>query len=60
MRAILLYLVGFGALGYGFFEFWRDRVVDQNAFMIGGTCIAVAAFLQVVADLWRRLTRSRK
>ena len=57
MRAVFLYLIGFGALGYGFFEFWRDRVVDQNAFMIGGTCVAVAALLQVVSDLWCRLRR---
>ena len=57
MRAILLYTIGFGALGYGFFEFWRDHAVDQNAFMIGGTCVAVAAALQVAIDLWRRLTK---
>ena len=59
MRAIFLYLIGFGALGYGFFEFWRDHVADQNAFVIGGTCVAVAAFIQVVADLWQRATRKK-
>ncbi|HZT78518.1 MAG TPA: hypothetical protein VFA27_17850 [Vicinamibacterales bacterium] len=53
----MLYLIGFGALAYGFFEFWRDRTVDQNAFMIGATCVGVAAALQVVTDLWRRLTK---
>ena len=57
MRAILLYVIGFGALAFGFFEFWRDRMVDPNAFMIGGTCVAVAAALQVATDLWRRLTK---
>jgi hypothetical protein len=60
MRAIILYVIGFGALVYGFYEFWLDRSVDQNAFMIGGTCVAVAAFLQVVSDLWRRVTRRRR
>jgi hypothetical protein len=60
MRSIVLYLIGFGSLGYGFYEFYLDRTVDQNAFMIGGTCVAVAAFLQVVSDLWQRLTRSRR
>ena len=57
MRAVLLYCIGFGGLGYGFYEFWRDRSVDQNAFMIGGTCVAAAAALQVFTDLWRRLRR---
>ncbi|HUK61686.1 MAG TPA: hypothetical protein VLV15_00085 [Dongiaceae bacterium] len=57
MRAILLYVIGFGALVFGFYEFWRDRTVDQNAFMIGGTCVAVAAALQVFSDLWRRFRR---
>ena len=59
MRAIVLYVIGFGALAFGFFEFWRDRSVDQNAFVIGGTCVAVAAALQVATDLWRRLTRRK-
>jgi len=57
VRAILLYVIGFGALVFGFYEFWRDRTVDQNAFMIGGTCVAVAAALQVFSDLWRRFRR---
>jgi hypothetical protein len=60
MREIILYVIGFAALAYGFYEFWLDRSVDQNAFMIGGTCVAVAAFLQVVSDLWRRVTRRRR
>jgi hypothetical protein len=60
MRAIVLYGIGFAALIYGFYEFWVDRSVDQNAFMIGGTCVAVAAFLQVVTDLWRRATRRKR
>ena len=57
MRAIVLYAIGFVALAYGFFEFWRDQTVDQNAFILGGTCLAAAAALQVFSDLWRRLTR---
>lgn len=57
MRALILYVIGFVALGYGFFEFWRDQIVDPNAFMIGGTCVAAAAALQVFSDLWRRLTK---
>jgi hypothetical protein len=60
VRAIVLYLIGFISLVYGFHEFWQDRTVDQNAFMIGGTCVAVAAALQVFTDLWRRLSRPRK
>ncbi len=59
MRAILLYVIGFASLVYGFYEFWRDRTVDQNAFMIGGTCVAVAAALQVFTDVWQRLTKRR-
>ncbi len=57
MRAVLLYIIGFGALAFGFYEFWRDGSVDQNAFMIGATCVGVAAALQVVTDLWRRLRK---
>ncbi len=57
VRAIVLYIIGFGALAFGFFEFWRYRTVDQNAFMLGGTCVAVAAALQVVSDVWRRLRK---
>ncbi|HZP48267.1 MAG TPA: hypothetical protein VFB07_07035 [Vicinamibacterales bacterium] len=57
MRAIVLYVIGFGALAFGFYEFWRDSTVDQNAFMIGATCVGAAAALQVVSDLWRRLKR---
>jgi hypothetical protein len=59
MRAIVLYVIGFVALGYGFYEFWQEHIVDQNAFMIGGTCVAVAAALQVFTDLWRRLSRKK-
>ena len=59
MRALILYLIGFGGLAFGFYEFWRDRIVDQNAFMIGGTCVAAAAALQVFTDVWRRLTKKR-
>ena len=44
-------------MAYGFYEFWRDGTVDQNAFMIGATCVAAAAALQVVSDLWRRMRR---
>ena len=59
MRAVLLYVIGFVSLVYGFYEFWREGAVDQNAFVIGGACVAVAAALQVVSDLWRRLTKRR-
>ena len=57
MRIWLLYAIGGAAVAFGFFEFWRDRVADQNAFLIGGICIAAAAALQVIGDIWRRLRR---
>ena len=57
MRTAFLYLIGVGAVGFGFYEFWRDHVVDQNAFMLGGLCLATAAGVQVAQDLWRRLRR---
>ena len=60
MRITLLYLVGFCAVAYGFYEFWRYQHVDPNAFLLGSICIAGAAALSVVADLWRRLRRRRR
>ena len=60
MRAVLLYAIGSGSLVYGFYEFWRDRTADQNAFVIGSTCVAVAAALQVFSDVWRKLTRRKR
>jgi hypothetical protein len=57
MRTALLYFIGFASVSFGFYEFWRDQLVDQNAFMIGGVCLATAAGIQVLRDLWRRLKR---
>lgn len=57
MRALILYVIGFGSLGFGFYQFWRDGTLSQNLFMIGGTCVASAAALQIVQDLWRRFGR---
>lgn len=57
MRAALLYLVGAGTTGYGFYQFWHDGTLNQQMFMIGGTCIGAAALLQVAQDLWKRLRR---
>ncbi len=57
MRAALLYLIGVGTTAYGFYQFWRDGTLNQQMFMIGGTCVGAAALLQVVQDLWRRLRR---
>ena len=60
MRTALLYVIGSGSLAYGFYEFWRDQTVDQNAFVIGSTCVAVAAALQVFTDVWRKLMRRKR
>ncbi len=57
MRAALLYLIGLGTTTYGFYQFWSDGTLNQQMFMIGGTCIGAAALLQVVADLWKRFRR---
>ena len=57
MRTALLYLIGVFAVTFGFYEFWHEQLVDQNAFIIGGLCLATAAGLQVIADLWRKLKR---
>jgi len=57
VRALILYAIGAGSLAYGFYEFWRAGVVDQNAFGIGAVCLGAAAGLQVLQDLWRKLTR---
>ncbi len=57
MRAAVLYIIGVGAVSFGFYEFWRDQRVDQNAFMLGGLCLATAAGIQILSDLWRRLKR---
>ncbi len=59
MRAAILYLAGFGMLGFGFYQFWRDGSVYQQTFISGGICIASAAALQIVQDLWRRINRRR-
>ena len=56
-RVTLVYLIGFGSLAYGFYEFWRDDRVNQHAFLIGGTCVATAAAIQVFRDLWHRVRR---
>ena len=57
MRAAILYVAGFGALAFGFYQFWRDGSVYQQTFITGGICIACAAALQIVRDLWKRLGR---
>jgi hypothetical protein len=57
VRVWFLYAIGSAAVGFAFFEFWRDRIADQNAFLIGGLCIAAAAGMQVLGDIWRRLRR---
>ncbi|HZR25699.1 MAG TPA: hypothetical protein VFA59_19025 [Vicinamibacterales bacterium] len=57
MRAVILYAIGAGSLAFGFYEFWRDGVADQNAFGIGAVCLAAGAGLQVLQDLWRKITR---
>ena len=57
MRTAVLYVIGVSAVTFGFYEFWRQQLVDQNAFVIGGLCLATAAGLQVIADLWRKLKR---
>lgn len=53
----LLYIIGVAAIGFGFYQFWRDAVVNQEAFLVGGVCLASGAGLQVLRDLWRRLRR---
>lgn len=53
----LLYVIGIAATGYGFYEFWRDATVNQEAFMVGGICLAAGAAVQVLRDLWRRMRR---
>lgn len=58
MRAVILYVIGFGATGFGFYQFWRDGTLNQQMFVVGGTCIAAAAALQIVRDLWRWIGRS--
>ncbi len=57
MRATTLYLLGVGITAFGFYQFWRDRTLDPQLFIIGGGCIAAAAAVQVIADLWRRMRR---
>lgn len=57
MRAAILYAIGVGTMGFGFYEFWRDGTVNQQLFVIGGTCLGAAAALQIVQDLWRRFGR---
>jgi len=57
MRTRILYVVGFCAVAYGFYEFWHDDIVDQNALLVGSVCIAAAAGLGIIADVWRRLRR---
>ena len=57
MRSRLLYLVGFCAVAYGFYEFLRDQTVDSNALLLGSVCIAAGAGLSIIGDVWRRLRR---
>jgi hypothetical protein len=57
MRIATLYAIGAAAVAFGFYAFWRNGIVSQNAFAIGGICIVSAAALQIVHDLWRRLRR---
>jgi hypothetical protein len=57
VRVWLLYVIGGAAVAYGFVEFWLDDVADQNAFVFGGVCIAIAAGVQVLDEIWRKLRR---
>ena len=60
VRIALVYAIGFGAMAYGFYQFWNDSTVNPQAFVIGGTCVFTAATVQVVVDIWRRLRRLRR
>jgi hypothetical protein len=53
----MLYVIGAGLTAYGFYAFWRDATVNQNAFVLGAVCLVAAAGLQILRDLWRRLRR---
>ncbi len=57
IRVTILYVAGFGAMAFGFYEFWRDGSVYQQTFIVGGICIASAAAVQIAQDLWKRLRR---
>jgi len=57
VRPAILYVLGVALTGYGFYAFWRDGTVNQNALIFGAICLAAAAGLQILADLWRRLRR---
>jgi hypothetical protein len=57
VRLALVYLIGLVSLGVGFYQFWRRGLVDQNAFLIGTTCLVAAAVIQVVRGLWHQLKR---
>jgi hypothetical protein len=57
MRPVILYVIGAALTVYGFYVFWRDSTVNQNAFVFGAICLASAAGLQIIRDLWRRLRR---
>jgi hypothetical protein len=57
MGSVVLYAIGAGSVGLGFYEVWRDGTIDHQAFVVGGMCIVTAAGLQIVRDVWRRLRR---
>jgi hypothetical protein len=54
---VILYAIGVALTAYGFYAFWRDATVNQNAFVFGAICLAAGAGLQVLHDLWRKLRR---
>jgi hypothetical protein len=57
VRLWIVYMIGVVALGVGFVEFWHRGTANQTAFLVGTTCLVVAAFIHVVLDVWHRLHR---
>ena len=60
VRIALVYAIGFGAVAFGFYQFWRDGTVSQHPFVIGGICILTAAAIDVILDIWHRVRGWRR
>jgi hypothetical protein len=56
-RPAALYVVGVLSIGFAVYQFWHDGSVNQQAFLIGGVCVATAAGIQIIRDLWGRIQR---
>ena len=56
-RPPILYMLGIMSIGFGVYQLWHDGSVSQQAFLNGSVCVATAAGIQIIRDLWGRIHR---